>query len=295
VDAKTLRVLAVGGVLVAAAGGGIYALTRGGDEPRPKPKDGDTSGTSQPVADTPSPPRVFPPPPAPKKPPPQATEPREPLKVPDLHVPLRPLDKQILARLPKGLAKGTVADAFPKAAWKVELAADGSDRKKIGRIEVDSDRDGRGDERWRLGADGEVRREVRTDDRVYREDVYLLKGEEWQLVSGTGQSATPSPPPEIVPLRPVDTEVFALAKKGSPVDIPDASPGKPYKIGLFHERGGKSLSRAKIDLDRDGKWDEIWWVDLPLAKREVSPNDDERYTDVYRLRNGKWLKRSNPK
>jgi hypothetical protein len=52
--------------------------------------------------------------------------------------------------------------------------------------------------------------------------------------------------------------------------------------------GSKRLNRAKVDLDRDGKWDETWWMESSIVRRNVSPRDDGNYPDRYRLVNGKW-------
>ena len=38
----------------------------------------------------------------------------------------------------------------------------------------------------------------------------------------------------------------------------DVSPDAPYKINLYHDNGHESINRAKVDLDRDNKWDEKW-------------------------------------
>jgi hypothetical protein len=96
-------------------------------------------------------------------------------------------------------------------------------------------------------------------------------------------------------LRPMDQEILARARKGiSGTKVKDAFPGEPYKVSLYAD-SGSAVNRLKIDLDRDGKWDEKWSISneggQEKVKRQVAPNDDESYTVEYRLRSGSWVKK----
>jgi len=74
--------------------------------------------------------------------------------------------------------------------------------------------------------------------------------------------------------------------------VKDAFRGRSYKVNLYADPGGGRVKRAKIDLDRDEKWDEKWTFDGEGGvKREVAPADDEQYTESYRLVAGKWVKK----
>lgn len=95
-------------------------------------------------------------------------------------------------------------------------------------------------------------------------------------------------------LRDMDREIMARAGQGISGDkVKDAFPSKPYKVNLFRDPGEKRVNRAKIDLDRDEKWDEKWTFETDNAaevvKRQVAPEDDENYTEEYRLVAGRWV------
>lgn len=138
--------------------------------------------------------------------------------------------------------------------------------------------------------------------------------------------ALPAPPPPASPpaaeppartargegmsLREVDRELLRLyseirsrppAAKGGAPKVKDVFPDRPYKINLYEEDG--RLARAKIDLNRNGKWDEKWTFapgrgDLgdPVVKRQVSPADDDTtYPLTYKLVDKVWVAESDPK
>jgi hypothetical protein len=97
--------------------------------------------------------------------------------------------------------------------------------------------------------------------------------------------AAPAPPPaepepEVMPeLRPVDEAAMAVME--TPMDAPvlaDATPGQPFRIQLERGPNGVSASKLHIDLDRDGKFDEVWTLGSPM-RRDVSPNDDGALTE----------------
>lgn len=99
---------------------------------------------------------------------------------------------------------------------------------------------------------------------------------------------------EKTPLRPMDDELLRLAGSRVTGDkVKDAIPGRSYKINLYVE-GGRVV-RAKVDLNRNEKWDEKWSFEIeggaPVVKRQVSPMDDDtNYPLKYRILNGAWVK-----
>lgn len=98
------------------------------------------------------------------------------------------------------------------------------------------------------------------------------------------------------PLRALDEQILAKLGKSLGSDkIKDAIPGKA-KVSLYQDAGQKAPNRVKIDLDRDDKWDEKWTIEdeggKPKVKRQIAPDDDEKYTVEYRLRDGKWVRKN---
>lgn len=108
------------------------------------------------------------------------------------------------------------------------------------------------------------------------------------------ETATTKSGHALVPLRPGDEEVLRLLSQPPSGDkSKDATPGRPYKVNLYAE-GGKYV-RAKVDLNRNGKWDEKWSIEEKngerVIKRQASPNDDDtNYPDKFKLRDKAWEK-----
>jgi hypothetical protein len=109
---------------------------------------------------------------------------------------------------------------------------------------------------------------------------------------------TAAPAPVAAPqtpdgLRPMDQEILAFVHAGMSGDkLTDAFPRKPYKVNLYRDGGGAGVSRLKIDLDRDGKWDEKWTLAPDgRVKRQVAPADDESYTESYLLDGASWARK----
>ena len=95
-------------------------------------------------------------------------------------------------------------------------------------------------------------------------------------------------------MRPFDEEIIRLFEQTPSSDkVKDATPSRPYKVNLYAE-GGKYV-RAKVDLNRNDKWDEKWSFETEagreLVKRQVSPTDDDKtYSQKYILNHGVWAK-----
>lgn len=98
----------------------------------------------------------------------------------------------------------------------------------------------------------------------------------------------------LLAMRPFDEEIIRLFEQTpSAGKVKDATPDRPYKVNLYAE-GGKNI-RAKVDLNRNNKWDEKWSVEEKngerIYKRQVSPSDDDtNYPDKYKLRHKMWEK-----
>jgi hypothetical protein len=67
-----------------------------------------------------------------------------------------------------------------------------------------------------------------------------------------------------------------------------------YKLELRCDlkKGFNFWNRIKIDFNQNKNWDEKWTFSKDgYIKREVSPDDDEKYTYTYNLRGDHWLKK----
>jgi hypothetical protein len=98
---------------------------------------------------------------------------------------------------------------------------------------------------------------------------------------------TAPPPATGVPQH----EAYLLSVLGKPASadkIKDAVPGAT-KVNVYGEGG--VWARAKVDFDRDEKWDEKWTFSPGGVERQVAPADDEAYAEVWVHQNGAWTKK----
>lgn len=90
--------------------------------------------------------------------------------------------------------------------------------------------------------------------------------------------------------RPVDDAVTAYL--GQPLGSDkkkDTTSGQPYKVNVYQDAGKPVANRAKVDLDRDDRWDEKWTWDAGRYTRQTAPRDDEQYTVVEVWSQGSWV------
>lgn len=116
------------------------------------------------------------------------------------------------------------------------------------------------------------------------------KTAEKPAVTPTGTPTAADP----LALRPMDQKILDLLDKPANGDkLKDAVSGQSWKVNLYREGSGTKWNRAKIDLNRNEKWDEKWSIETDdgqeVIKRQVAPADDEKYTEEYRLQAGKWV------
>lgn len=101
----------------------------------------------------------------------------------------------------------------------------------------------------------------------------------------------PAPAEGGTPPRQVDRITLGFRGKDLRTDKwKDATKGEPYKVNLYQDPGFATTNRAKLDLDRDDKWDEKWTFDGENVVREVAPADDEKYTERYSWTGEAWQK-----
>ena len=71
----------------------------------------------------------------------------------------------------------------------------------------------------------------------------------------------------------------------------DVTSGQPFKVNVYQDAGSATANRAKIDLDRDDKWDEKWTFKDGQISRKVSSADDESYDQEQVWKDGAWAAR----
>lgn len=106
--------------------------------------------------------------------------------------------------------------------------------------------------------------------------------------------ADPSPAAPAAPAadssRPWDSVLLGKAGTSLGTDkVKDATGGTPYKVNLYQDAGESTMNRAKVDYDRDEKWDEKWTFAPDGIVRQVAPNDDEQYSLKYKWSGGAWV------
>jgi hypothetical protein len=109
---------------------------------------------------------------------------------------------------------------------------------------------------------------------------------------------TPVPTPDPTPTtssdlaaRPYDAEVISWSKRSISGDkVKDATKGKSYKLNLYKDAGMITVNRAKLDLDRDDKFDEKYTFETSKITLQRAPADDEQYTETFHWNGSGWTK-----
>jgi hypothetical protein len=195
-----------------------------------------------------------------------------------------------------------------------------------GRAKVDLDRDEKWDEKWTFKPGGVVEKQVaRADDENYTETLRFIGGAWSDAAAPLPAPPSPSPDPDADPVPPepapttavdLDPDTLPIAPEprpnpardlaaggvveqamalalGRPVTakIKDTTKGRPYKINIYSD-DGTAFNRAKVDLDRDDKWDEKWTFkpDGSIEKQVSPADDDATYPDTYVFEAGRWRK-----
>lgn len=216
---------------------------------------------------------------------------------------LRPVDVDVLGLLDRPVVD-KIKDATRGKRWKVNVYSD--DLKRFNRIKVDLDRDEKADESWTIKPDHSIERQVADrDDEKYNRHYRLDRAAGWidldleasraatRMAQGAldGLAQPMTQPGGALALRPVDADMLALVKGPAQEKVKDAIKGKSYKINLYSD-DGRRFNRAKVDLNRNDKWDESWTFGADGSiERKLAPADDEQYTETLRLDGGVWKKK----
>lgn len=179
---------------------------------------------------------------------------------------------------------GKIKDVEPGAAYKINAYQDDGEAG-VNRLKIDLDRDDKWDFKWTFHDDGTVTVLFSpSDDEVYDVACTIPQG---------ARECGAAPPPEPA----------AAAGGGSPSDqvalgylgrdlgsgkLKDVTKGQAFKVNVYQDDGASSATRAKVDLDRDDAWDEKWTFDGSTVSKQVSPNDDESYTQTLTWNGSDW-------
>jgi hypothetical protein len=108
--------------------------------------------------------------------------------------------------------------------------------------------------------------------------------------TSTPGTATPSGNSDLA-ARSYDAEVIAWSKRSIGGDkMKDATKGKSWKLNLYKDAGFSTVNRAKVDIDRDDKFDEKYTFETTKITLQCAPNDDESYTETYHWNGIGWTK-----
>lgn len=198
----------------------------------------------------------------------------------------RAFDAALIGMLGKDLGTDKKKDILPGGP-KINVYQDVG-HKVAHRAKVDLDRDENDDEKWSFD-DGKITRQVSpADDGKYTE-TWTWGPSGWTRTDpGAPQ---PAPTAAAPGGRPVDQDLMGWKGRDLGTDkVKDATAGKPYKINLYQDAGALSVNRAKLDLDRDDKWDEKITFEANAILREVAPADDEQYTETWHWDGSGWAK-----
>jgi hypothetical protein len=73
-------------------------------------------------------------------------------------------------------------------------------------------------------------------------------------------------------------------------EIVDALPNATFWLTVSRDPGSQVWDKALVDLDRDGKVDEKWWLTAGgPGKKRVSTSDDGHFDREERWRDGRWV------
>jgi len=112
-------------------------------------------------------------------------------------------------------------------------------------------------------------------------------------VDAQAPSVAPTPPAGPVDLAAREWDTAVIAWKGRAINsdkLKDAIKGKSYKVNLYKDAGSSTVDRAKIDINKNNKWDEKISFKGDEITLERAPNDDESYTEKYHWNGTGWIK-----
>lgn len=268
--------------LVSAFGlAGVFLLAKAckSSEPPPKPTE---------VVKT-VPPRVTPPGPQTPDQPTLASQELAP----------RAYDAEVIAWSKKSISGDKLKDVTKRTSYKINVYKEPG-HSTVNRAKVDINRNDKWDEKYTFEA-GKITLEVAPADDEQYTKTYHWTGSAWlpegadatPAAAQTDQPARPNPDATKIdlPARAYDRDVIAWKDKSLPGDKgKDVSKGKSYKINVYMDAGKTTVNRAKVDINRNDKFDEKYTFEVGRITLQRAPADDEQYTETYHWTGGGWTK-----
>jgi hypothetical protein len=107
---------------------------------------------------------------------------------------------------------------------------------------------------------------------------------------GPDSAAAPATASDLA-ARSYDAEVIAWSKRSISGDkMKDATKGKSWKLNLYKDAGYSTVNRAKVDTNRNDKFDEKYTFETTKITLQRAPNDDENYTETFHWNGSGWTK-----
>jgi hypothetical protein len=219
----------------------------------------------------------------------------------------RPYDAEVIAWSKKTISGDKVKDASKGKPYKINLYRD-SGKATVNRAKVDANRNNKFDDKFTF-EEGKITLEVApADDEKYTK-TYHWTGSAWLPEGAAPEQAKPQPTPDQakpqptpdqakptakadLPARDYDAEVIAWKDKSIASDKEkDVSKGKSYKINVYKDAGQTNVNRAKVDVNRNDKFDEKYTFEPGKITLQRAPADDEQYTETYHWTGSGWTKK----
>lgn len=241
-------------------------------------------------------------------------QPPEPMPTPDAgtaepppasnELAARTYDAEVIAWSQKSISGDKVKDASKGKPYKINLYKDAG-HKTVNRAKVDANRNNKFDDKYTF-EEGKITLQVApADDEKYTE-TYHWSGTGWlpEGAAATPSPATPDSPDQgsaATPAKPTaktdlaardwDREVIAWKDKTIASDKEkDVAKGQAYKINVYKDAGQSNVNRAKVDINRNDKFDEKYTFEAGKITLQRAPADDEKYTETYHWTGDGWQK-----
>jgi hypothetical protein len=238
----------------------------------------------------------------PKEPPPPTPTPT-PTPASD-KLAMRAWDDQVLSYHGESISGDKIKDASKGKPYKINVYKDAG-HKTVNRVKVDINRNDKFDEKITFDGSKITLEIAPADDENYTK-TYHWSGTAWvrdgaepdgARIQPTKPGTTSHEEPRVpagksdLPARAYDSEVIAWKDKSISGDkIKDATKGKSYKINVYMDAGKTTVNRAKVDINRNDKFDEKYTFEPGKITLQRAPADDEQYTETYHWTGDGWAK-----